>query len=41
MALEGNIENFTLIDVLTLISNSKKSGILYLEGKKNGRGCNW
>jgi len=34
MALEGNIENFTLIDVLTLISNSKKSGILYLEGKK-------
>ena len=34
MALEGNIENFTLIDVLTLISNSKKSGILYIEGKR-------
>ncbi|NLI55874.1 DUF4388 domain-containing protein, partial [bacterium] len=34
MALEGNIENFTIIDVLTLISNSKKSGILYIEGKR-------
>jgi len=36
MALEGNIENFTIIDVLTLISNSKKSGILYMEGKRIG-----
>lgn len=36
MAIEGNIESFPLVDVITLISNSGKSGILYITGKKGG-----
>lgn len=34
MGIEGSIENFGLIDIITLISNSKKSGILHVTGKK-------
>jgi len=30
----GNIESFPLADVITLLSNSGKSGILYINGKK-------
>lgn len=34
MAIEGNIETFPIVDVLTLLSNSGKTGILYIQGKK-------
>ena len=34
MGIEGNIESFPLTDVITLLSNSGKSGILYINGKK-------
>ncbi|MBC7195501.1 MAG: DUF4388 domain-containing protein [Caldisericia bacterium] len=34
MAIEGNIETFPLVDVLTLLTNSGKTGILYIQGKK-------
>ncbi|MGB9750530.1 MAG: DUF4388 domain-containing protein [Caldisericia bacterium] len=36
MGIEGNIESFPLTDVITLLSNSGKSGILYIIGKKSG-----
>ncbi|HOC53327.1 MAG TPA: DUF4388 domain-containing protein, partial [Caldisericia bacterium] len=36
MGIEGNIESFPLADVITLLSNSGKSGILYINGKKSG-----
>jgi len=36
MGLEGNIESFPLADLITLLSNSGKSGILYINGKKSG-----
>lgn len=36
MGIEGNIESFPLTDVITLLSNSGKSGILYVKGKKSG-----
>ena len=34
MAIEGNIETFPIVDVLTLLSNSGKTGILYIQGRK-------
>ncbi len=36
MAIEGNIETFPLVDVLTLLTNSGKTGVLYIQGKKGG-----
>lgn len=36
MGIEGNIESFPLADVITLLSNSGKSGILFIKGTKSG-----
>ncbi|MCX7620183.1 MAG: DUF4388 domain-containing protein [Acidimicrobiales bacterium] len=40
MALQGTIETFALPDVLRLLSSTKKTGCLRLEGSR-GSGCLW